>query len=121
LLFLDSDNSKLTNDTLSHDKGNEVLGHFGAVMLRQTRGHDLPVKLHGEEFAVLLPRTDKAGAQLVAENIRTAFENIQEGTVSIGCVEIELTESLKTNLARADQAMYAAKNRGRNQVINYDD
>lgn len=118
ILELDIDHFKLINDTYGHGKGDEVLQRLAAsvraCLLRKRR--DLPVRLGGEEFAVLLVDTDLANAVKMAEKIRKRVEADGEVTVSIGVGQIDLNQSLAANLVPVDDALYVAKKQGRNQV-----
>lgn len=120
ILILDLDYFKNINDTLGHDAGDVVLIEFAQLISDRTReSEDTPVRLGGEEFAIFVRHTDEAGALILAEDIRSRFEATGAGTVSIGVAEIVKGESLRTNLKRADDAMYMAKEQGRNKVISY--
>ena len=134
ILMMDIDHFKQINDKLGHDEGDEVLKTVSAIIKdRPKRDHDVSVRLNqggqsekyagrwgGEEFAVLLPNTDADGASLVAEDIRQQVETTDQATISIGVAEIDLSEPLNANIKRADQALYFAKDHGRNQVIVFD-
>jgi len=125
VLMLDLDHFKAVNDRYGHAAGDLVLQRFtelAAALLRQT---DILGRLGGEEFAVLLPQTDGAGAYELAERIRVrvASQPIDyDGhtiplTVSAGIALLEVTDPrADTVLIRADQALYRAKQRGRNRV-----
>lgn len=125
VLMLDLDHFKTVNDRYGHAAGDAVLQRFTeltAALLRQT---DILGRLGGEEFAVLLPQTDEAGACGLAERIRVrvASQPIDyDGrtipiTVSIGVALLEVTDPRADMvLIRADQALYRAKQGGRNRV-----
>lgn len=130
LLMLDLDRFKQYNDTFGHLEGDKALAQFAGVVRGVVRAADLPCRYGGEEFAVLLPRTERAEAMVVAERIRAAVEAMdlwpvaadgqrqkRHVTVSIGvaCLRGDLNQDRLINLA--DQALYAAKQAGRNQVI----
>jgi diguanylate cyclase (GGDEF)-like protein len=122
----DLDRFKTVNDTLGHAAGDLVLRRFGEIVRDVVRGSDLPCRFGGEEFAVLFPNTAAASARIVAERIRRALERARfeiDGrdywvTVSGGVADAAATEGLDPGklLARADQALYAAKAGGRNRV-----
>jgi diguanylate cyclase (GGDEF)-like protein len=120
ILMLDLDHFKKINDNGGHARGDRVLGSVGATLKSNLRGSDLPVRLHGEEFAVLLPRTSTEQAVKVAEGLRAKIEAGGEVTASIGVAGIDLQKLLDSNLANADAALYAAKDNGRNQVVLFD-
>jgi len=126
VLALDADNFKRVNDTYGHQAGDCVLKHIAEIIRRNVRTDiDLPARLGGEEFAVLLPETGATGAYTLAERIRKQTEQalIQSGneeiriTLSIGiatsCGQAETPEEL---LEHADRALYLSKEQGRNRV-----
>ncbi len=124
LVMLDIDNFKDVNDRYSHTIGDEVLKRLAQVLRDHTRSIDLSARFGGEEFVVLLPGTDPAGAHLVAENIRAAFEAVPWAavhpgmaiTVSAGVATIRAEDDGSTLLARADAQLYRAKLSGKNCV-----
>lgn len=125
LLMLDLDSFKRINDTRGHATGDAVLQHFANVARESLRKIDLLGRLGGEEFAALLPGTDAAGAVHLAERLRQAVAErpaeIEGGslayTVSIGVTWFAPADSnADAILARADRALYHAKDNGRNQV-----
>ena len=128
LLIMDIDHFKNVNDNYGHAVGDEVLQEFAERIKRNVRGIDLAVRYGGEEFVVVLPETDLEVAKMVAERLR---QNVAEepfevsadvGTItvtaSIGGTVYDGTEvSTDGLLRRADEALYTAKNQGRNQVV----
>jgi two-component system cell cycle response regulator len=131
LLLIDIDYFKRVNDTFGHHAGDEVLVWVANLLARMVRGIDMVARFGGEEFAVLLPETNRLGAAVLAERIRAAIEreNITaEGrripvTVSIGVTtlaadEVEVIDQL---LSIADRRLYLAKNSGRNRICVDDD
>lgn len=125
LLMLDIDHFKHINDSLGHPVGDEVLREFAALCKGVLRSHDLLGRLGGEEFAVMLPHTDLEGACCVAEKLRLAIAGAAiptaKGevsiTVSIGVAISQPNEEGASRLTvRADNALYAAKQSGRNKV-----
>ncbi|HEV3231940.1 MAG TPA: diguanylate cyclase, partial [Candidatus Dormibacteraeota bacterium] len=130
IINVDLDHFKLVNDEYGHSKGDEILRGFAKVLKDQVRSIDLPVRYGGEEFIVLLPDTDKEGAALVAEKIRRATDRLsiprlgsmagRKVTASAGVATFPLDATDGEQLLRcSDQAMYLAKNLGRNQVVAY--
>jgi diguanylate cyclase (GGDEF)-like protein/putative nucleotidyltransferase with HDIG domain len=130
LINVDLDHFKAVNDEYGHSKGDEILKAFARVLKDQVRSIDLPVRYGGEEFLVLLPDTDKEGAVMVAEKIRRAADRLsiprlgsmpgRKVTVSAGIATHPTDSQAGEELVRcSDQAMYLAKNLGRNQVIGY--
>ncbi len=122
LVLADLDHFKVINDNYGHDVGNEVLRGFGALLQANCRREDLPVRWGGEEFLVLLPHTDRQGAWLFAERIRSLlaaqnFRSLPERvTASFGVTELLETDDASSFIRRADQALYKAKNKGRNRT-----
>ena len=130
LLIMDIDHFKNINDTYGHAIGDEVLQEFAERIKRNVRGIDLAVRYGGEEFVVVLPETDLEVAKMVAERLR---QNVADGTFevsdSLGKVNVNVTVSIGGTvydgtevsagslLRRADEALYKAKNQGRNQVV----
>ncbi|MEQ8745710.1 PleD family two-component system response regulator [Pyruvatibacter sp.] len=129
LLIVDIDFFKSVNDTHGHDVGDEVLREFGERLARNVRGIDLACRYGGEEFVVVMPDTDVAFANAVAERLRTeiaslAFQVSTETgrldiTASIGVTALlSPNESVDQFLKRADKALYRAKREGRNRVVS---
>ena len=130
LINTDLDHFKKINDEYGHAKGDEILKGFAKVLRDQVRSIDLPARFGGEEFVVLLPDTDKEGALMVAEKIRRSADRLsiprlgsipgRKVTVSCGVSTFPNDCATEEELMRyADQAMYLAKNLGRNQVVGY--
>jgi len=126
LLFLDVDNFKRFNDTYGHLMGDQVLRSIAQVITKSVREMDTPARYGGEEFAVILPGADEDAARKIAERIRKAVESIvfkieQEEvhvTVSIGVASFpgSKIQQPRDLIECADQAVYAAKEKGRNRV-----
>jgi two-component system, cell cycle response regulator len=126
ILITDIDHFKNVNDTHGHDGGDTVLREFSARIRRNTRGIDLACRLGGEEFLIIMPETDIARAYQVGERLRAmvASEPFQirpdtkmRVTASVGLATLESPEDTpETLFKRADNALYAAKRRGRNRV-----
>jgi len=125
VLMLDIDHFKAVNDTHGHNIGDEALIQTVAVIQQTLRAEDIMARLGGEEFAVLLPETEKAKGALLAERIRVAISEIVVETpttpltftMSIGISEsTDADTDIDDALKRADDALYQAKERGRNQV-----
>jgi diguanylate cyclase (GGDEF)-like protein len=125
LLFLDIDHFKSLNDRFGHSGGDDVLIKFVAVVHDNIRPTDFLFRVGGEEFCCLLPHTSEAQARPVAERIRGAFETV---TVDVAGIPVRTTVSLGISsterfgydldvlIRRADMAVYAAKQDGRNRV-----
>jgi diguanylate cyclase len=127
LLMLDIDHFKKFNDTYGHQLGDEVIRLVGGCLTACTKGRDIACRYGGEEFAVILPTTDLSGAATVAEQIRATVagkkitrkrtnETLSTITLSIGVAEWRPSEGLEEWVGRADEALYAAKQGGRNRV-----
>jgi diguanylate cyclase (GGDEF)-like protein len=125
VLLIDLDRFKSINDRFGHALGDRVLEIFTDAARKSTRGSDLIGRLGGEEFAAMLIDTNRAKAVEVAERIRESFAQMAQevdgravcATVSVGLVHTEApTLDLPELLAQADQALYCAKERGRNRV-----
>jgi len=121
LLMIDLDNFKRINDSRGHQMGDAVLVQFVSVVNTLLRSADAIGRLGGEEFVVLLPETPVEVAHVVAERIRSRVGELSEPasfTVSIGvATSLPLGDSVDALLARADAAMYRAKEKGRNRVV----
>ena len=127
LLFLDVDHFKTFNDTYGHQVGDQVLKLLALMLNKNIRGQDTAARYGGEEFALILPQTALSGATQVATKIcaqvaakvvvqRHTGGKLGQITVSIGAATLAVGESLRQFVARADQALYLAKKRGRNGV-----
>lgn len=125
LLFLDIDNFKELNDHFGHQVGDRVLAELGMVLKHWARSSDLVARYGGEEFVVLLPMTEKRGAMVAAERLRAriqqhAFYRRKRLTVSMGvCAFPQDGETVERLLGCVDEALYMAKNTGRNRVCVY--
>ena len=129
VLMLDIDHFKRVNDTHGHQVGDLVIQLLATLCQEKLRDLDVIGRLGGEEFAVTMPNTGNPEAMLVAERLRQAIEaasvTLAQGlplhfTVSIGVTTLASGMSnLDTLLDQADQALYKAKNNGRNQVCTF--
>ncbi len=137
-MFLDVDHFKKINDTYGHQTGDWVLRHMVGLIKEQVRSCDIVARYGGEEFVVALPSTTLQAAHEIAERLRQAVcatalnfhEKQFRVSISIGMASLRnlLTAQqhdadfiCSTLLDRADQALYAAKTGGRNQVAVYAD
>ncbi|MCX7934520.1 MAG: diguanylate cyclase [Planctomycetota bacterium] len=124
VLLLDLDRFKAINDSRGHAAGDRVLKGVASRLRASLRGVDFLARYGGEEFAALLPRTREREAVLLAERVRGDLETsafVLDGetlrvTVSVGAAEAQPAEAPEHLLNRADQALYRAKNEGRNRV-----
>jgi len=122
LVLFDIDHFKALNDVHGHAFGDLVLRHVARTIGALPRDSDVAARWGGEEFLLILPATNLAGARVCAERVRAAVEALTfpKGgpvTVSAGVAEFEGKEDLETVLRRADDNMYAAKRAGRNRVV----
>lgn len=122
LISLDLDHLKTINDTYGHQYGDVAIKTISDVLKQKARSIDIPARIGGEEFNVLLPGVDSYGAMMAAERIRAAIEatpleKIGNVTASIGVATfLEHSKNVFDLTELADQAMYRAKINGRNQV-----
>lgn len=125
VLMVDLDHFKTVNDTYGHAGGDAVLRHFVDIVGNHLRNTDVLGRIGGEEFAVLMPETLGAGAQVLAERIRRDLEKakIEWGehticvTASFGVASLgDDDETILDLMARADRGLYTAKGNGRNCV-----
>lgn len=124
VLMLDIDHFKRINDTHGHNQGDVVLRRVAGELLRAIRGSDIPVRLGGEEFAIFMLGDGVSKIALFAERLRVQVEGLHFDppmadwavTVSIGAAIRQPGETLPDLIQRADMALYAAKNSGRNRV-----
>ena len=124
LAIFDIDHFKQVNDRFGHPAGDDVLREVAGRATSSLRKRDLVGRIGGEEFAVILPRADLKEAEGVCERLRTQiagkpvrYENcIIPFTASIGIAELRPDDTVGTLMARADAALYEAKDNGRNRV-----
>jgi diguanylate cyclase (GGDEF)-like protein len=126
LMMLDVDNFKVFNDRYGHQEGDRVLATLGGIMLSCVRDRDVACRYGGEEFTIILPGGQNSTAVEIYERINTELEAHRFGTegqstgritMSIGVAEHLPGEPAVNLVRRADQALYEAKARGRNQII----
>ncbi len=119
LALIDIDDFKTVNDRYGHNMGDIVLKNLSRIFARNIRAYDTIARWGGDEFVVLLPNTELAGARAVVERIKQAVAQTewdQNLTVSIGMVAVPQNADPEQVLARADQALYRAKQK-RNTVV----
>ncbi len=122
LIMYDIDYFKRVNDTFGHDAGDAVLQALTAVVKANIRAVDVVARWGGEEFLILMPQSDGTAVQDAAEKLRQAvihhpFEQIGNLTVSFGVTAFEPQDDSNTFLKRVDDALYQAKENGRNRVV----
>lgn len=128
LLMIDADNFKMINDQHGHIAGDKVLYFFAQSIKSVIRKGDKVYRFGGEEFSVVLNRCDREKAFTVADKIRTKIEQSQliysgksiKMTVSVGATMHHAGDSYEDFVARADAALYRAKNEGKNRTILLD-
>jgi diguanylate cyclase (GGDEF)-like protein len=126
VLFLDMDGFKQVNDTRGHEEGDELLRQFGTRILNSIRETDLAARLAGDEFVVILEMlNDGADAAAKAESLLRQLSRpytLSSGSVQVGAsigVALQMPAEAQNPqhlLARADQAMYEAKRKGKSRV-----
>ena len=123
-IFLDIDHFKAINDKYGHACGDLVLSTIAEWIKECARNSDIIFRYGGEEFVILLSNTNQAGAELLAERVRSKIEHntlaydmdILKMTVSLGVSTLRVNDTVESFIERADKAMYLAKKNGRNQV-----
>ncbi|WP_419885445.1 sensor domain-containing diguanylate cyclase [Paenibacillus sp. B-A-8] len=122
LCIIDIDHFKKVNDTYGHQTGDYVLEKLASILKLQSREEDIAARYGGEEFILLLPNTDISESKIIAENLRQsiAYSTWEMGqiTVSVGIATFIPADSEATLLQKADQALYASKEQGRNRVTH---
>ncbi|SDS09060.1 diguanylate cyclase (GGDEF) domain-containing protein [Halopseudomonas xinjiangensis] len=121
VILIDIDHFKQVNDTFGHTVGDTVLRQFAALLRNNVRQVDQVGRLGGEEFLIVLPETGQKQAHEAAEILRQRinrheFDTVQSKTASFGVTQYRGDETLQRMLDRVDQALYAAKNKGRDRV-----
>ncbi|UCH10988.1 MAG: diguanylate cyclase [Fidelibacterota bacterium] len=121
VIMFDIDHFKKINDTFGHQEGDGVLKAFSRRIKSIIRESDLVARWGGEEFMILAVNTDAKNAEAIAEKIRSDIEtqeflNKTQFTVSAGVAQFRITDTAESLIERVDQALYTAKNGGRNQV-----
>ena len=126
IVLADLDNFKQVNDEFGHHGGDVVLRAFADLIRSHVRDVDVSGRIGGEEFAILLPDTDRAGAARVAERMRRSLNAVAiaisdghsiRAASSFGVAELEADQSGDELLRAADAALYRAKDEGKNRVV----
>jgi diguanylate cyclase (GGDEF)-like protein len=132
LVMIDIDFFKGLNDKYGHHAGDQVLRDVSSILLKEMREVDTAARYGGEEFVLILPETNGPGAKLVAERLRRGVESakffagspdaIERLTISLGVAIWGQDAAFRRDLIEfADEALYAAKDEGRNRVVLYSD
>lgn len=123
IVILDIDHFKHINDSFGHVVGDDVIRQLAKLLCDNVREQDVVGRWGGEEFLVLCPETDLKGARTLAEHLRTlirrndfAVDNINV-TASFGVTDYRDNEALEVSIQRADQALYKAKDGGRDRTV----
>lgn len=130
LIIADIDLFKRINDKYGHLTGDNVLKLLSKLLQKHIKGRDIAGRFGGEEFIMVLPETKMAGGFVLAEQIRTSLEKMRwqsksSGkdlgtiTISLGVAQFIPGEDLNALIARADKALYAAKENGRNRTCTH--
>lgn len=123
IALIDVDHFKSINDTHGHVVGDQVLSVLGSLLREQLRVADLCARWGGEEFALLCPEATQSGILALAERLRVlvqahAFPCDLQVTISVGVATWQSGDSEESFFSRADRALYAAKDAGRNRVLS---
>jgi diguanylate cyclase (GGDEF)-like protein len=130
VMIIDIDGLKAINDSLGHHAGDNLIRHVAAIMRERVRTTDIVARLSGDEFAVLMPQAETAGALQLGEDLRAqvaenaaAGLDVEQATISVGITMFggERGIGAEAVLVAADQAMYRAKEEGRNQTALFQD
>jgi diguanylate cyclase (GGDEF)-like protein len=130
VMIIDIDGLKGVNDLLGHHAGDNLIRQIAGIMRERVRATDIVARLSGDEFAVLMPQTDTAGALQLGEDLRAQVaDNASPApdaanvTISVGITMFDSKREVgaETVLVAADQAMYRAKEEGRNQIALFQD
>lgn len=122
IIMFDIDCFKYINDVWGHHEGDRVLNHICQIIQQEIRKTDLFARWAGDEFMILANHMQASEMQLLAEKIRKAIEADYSDakfnvTISLGITQLQNTDSEETMIARADKALYQAKDSGRNQAV----
>ena len=129
VVIIDIDNFKMINDDHGHQAGDAIISETGVLIANSIREIDIAARYGGDEFAIVLPKTNESGALFVAEKIVKKIESSKilnsdkiNITLSIGISSFPKNAmTLDGLIEKADIALYEAKSRGRNQIIHFND
>ncbi|MBK3333066.1 GGDEF domain-containing protein [Persephonella atlantica] len=121
LIIFDIDHFKKINDTYGHQTGDYVLKTIAEIVKKNVRDTDIFARWGGEEFVIVAPETDLSGTKILAEKLRKAieehrFDKVGKVTASFGVTEAVPEDTTDSIVRRADEALYLAKEKGRNRV-----
>jgi len=122
IIMIDIDHFKDVNDTFGHETGDAVLKMFVQIINNSIRQEDNIVRWGGEEFIILANVTSNEEVQMIAENLRhkiatSVFDLVEHITISLGVATLHSDESIQESIRRSDEALYRAKEEGRNKVV----
>jgi diguanylate cyclase (GGDEF)-like protein/PAS domain S-box-containing protein len=118
IVVIDVDDFKLVNESVGHPAGDQLLSDLARALENVLRPGDFMARLGGDEFVILLQNVSVDVSMHIAERLRHAAETLNV-SISVGLASIDGTAEAKLLLSRADSALYAAKERGKNRVIAY--
>lgn len=130
LILIDIDDLKYVNDTYGHQAGDSVLSFVGKVLVESLRKIDISARYGGDEFAVILPNTNRRGSVIVAQKIKNSIKQMPfrfkgeecEITLSMGIATYpENAPDNETLIEKADRALYESKEQGKDKVVHYKD
>lgn len=130
VMIIDIDGLKAVNDSLGHQAGDNLIRQIASILRDRVRATDIVARLSGDEFAVLMPQTDTAGALQLGEDLRAqvaestaAGPDATKATISVGVTMFggKRDTNAEAVLVAADQAMYRSKEEGRNQIALFED
>jgi diguanylate cyclase (GGDEF)-like protein len=129
VMIIDIDGLKAVNDSQGHHAGDQLIRRVAGIMRERVRTTDIVARLSGDEFAVLMPQTDTTGALHLGEDLRAQVaESVAPDTVAVATISVGITMfggergiGAEAVLLAADQAMYRAKEDGRNQIALFQD
>ncbi len=130
VMIIDIDGLKAVNDSLGHHAGDNLIRRIASILRERVRTTDIVARLSGDEFAVLVPQTDTDGALQLGEDLRAQvaesaapLPDAENATISVGITMFggERDVGAEAVLVAADQAMYRAKEEGRNQIALFQD
>jgi diguanylate cyclase (GGDEF)-like protein len=122
LIYFDIDHFKQVNDTYGHKSGDEVLIEITKIIQKELRKTDILARWGGEEFLIVIPETSLQNGVVLANKLREIieehnFKDVSKVTCSFGVTQFTLHDDIDKFVQRADEALYAAKDGGRNRVI----
>jgi diguanylate cyclase (GGDEF)-like protein len=126
LIIIDIDHFKDVNDNYGHLIGDEILKTMSSIVSENIRASDIFGRYGGEEFLIICTQTNKENAYILAEKLRIIiekynFNKIGTKTISLGISTYEKDDSIKSLFKKSDEALYCAKESGRNKTVIYEE